>query len=473
VRIWPLEWKLMSLYRNFFVLFVGLQILYLSFVTFGTYRDYFAWISRDCGRVSIIVPYRESGAIPLRAFQSWLLADDVSNVVLVDWSSSIPFLEYLPSDPRIHVIRVQNESGWNLAKAVNVAAFRVCSEWILKLSPDSYIEKLFVAAHAPLPRNGFYFGAWHRLTVNGLSHLAGAIFIRRKDFVALNGYNEHPEAYGWEDYEFCRRARAYGLEGHGFRPGYISPVYASTTSGAYAPPAPAPAAVNLEEAIARSSSSSSDSVTRAWAAQPRCEYSPAEPDLLLHDQIFIMDYLRRVACPLPDALPSSIRAVSAAPQGAAGEDRNAKDDSREELLDELRHLPTEEYLDALRDLLRRRWQNVTADGWPLMLDAQRGLGSRVRAIASALAVANATGRALVVVWAVDEQHMPASFRDLFRLGDCACIVVSDYPRGLLRSPRVLAYDYMQYEVRQWSVCDHVWRCSDGLSRSTGSACRRR
>jgi hypothetical protein len=51
----------------------------------------------------------------------------------------------------------------------------------------------------------------------------------------------------------------------------------------------------------------------------------------------------------------------------------------------------------------------------LYLDARHGLGNRLRALASGAAIAQATGRELVVVWEPDA-HCAARFADLFRTG---------------------------------------------------------
>ena len=77
----------------------------------------------------------------------------------------------------------------------------------------------------------------------------------------------------------------------------------------------------------------------------------------------------------------------------------------------------------------------------LYIDAQHGLGNRLRAIGSAAAVAKATGRELVVVWQPDH-HCAARLADLF-VYDGAVIEDSFLPRASAGGATVL--NYMEIE----------------------------
>jgi hypothetical protein len=63
---------------------------------------------------------------------------------------------------------------------------------------------------------------------------------------------------------------------------------------------------------------------------------------------------------------------------------------------------TQEYLDTLQSKQKRY----------VYVDAQHGLGNRIRAIGSAAAIADATGRELVIIWQPDH-HCECRFSDLF------------------------------------------------------------
>lgn len=77
----------------------------------------------------------------------------------------------------------------------------------------------------------------------------------------------------------------------------------------------------------------------------------------------------------------------------------------------------------------------------LFIDAQHGLGNRLRAIASAAGIAEATERELVVVWQPDH-HCEARFLDLFRYGNA--VIETAFPQVFARAGGRV-YNYMEIE----------------------------
>ena len=77
----------------------------------------------------------------------------------------------------------------------------------------------------------------------------------------------------------------------------------------------------------------------------------------------------------------------------------------------------------------------------LFIDAQHGLGNRLRAIASAATIAEATGRELVIVWQPDH-HCQARFTDLFRYP--GPVIETAFP-GVFARAGGLLYNYMEIE----------------------------
>jgi glycosyltransferase involved in cell wall biosynthesis len=73
------------------------------------------------------------------------------------------------------------------------------------------------------------------------------------------------------------------------------------------------------------------------------------------------------------------------------------------------------------------------------IDAQHGLGNRLRAICSAAAIARATNRELVVIW-VPDIHCECLFSDLFDYDGLVVQSYSDLPQYIKR------YNYMEIEV---------------------------
>ena len=77
----------------------------------------------------------------------------------------------------------------------------------------------------------------------------------------------------------------------------------------------------------------------------------------------------------------------------------------------------------------------------LFIDAQHGLGNRLRALASAAGIAEATGRELVIVWQPDH-HCQARFTDLFRHD--GPVIETAFP-GVFARAGGLLYNYMEVE----------------------------
>jgi hypothetical protein len=77
----------------------------------------------------------------------------------------------------------------------------------------------------------------------------------------------------------------------------------------------------------------------------------------------------------------------------------------------------------------------------LVIDVQHGLCNRLRALASAAVIAEATGRQLVMVWRTDA-HCGARAGDLLHLG---VPVIEDDAADLLRERAARVYNYMEVE----------------------------
>lgn len=79
----------------------------------------------------------------------------------------------------------------------------------------------------------------------------------------------------------------------------------------------------------------------------------------------------------------------------------------------------------------------------LYIDAQHGLGNRLRAIASAAAIAQATGRKLVVIW-VPDHHCAAQFEDVVSFD--GPVLNTPEAAALMRERAATVYNYMEIEA---------------------------
>ncbi|WP_430523053.1 glycosyltransferase family 2 protein [Ponticoccus litoralis] len=99
----------------------------------------------------------------LSALRSWLGFTEISEVIIVDWSSDVPVAQSLREqgidDPRIRILRVDGEARWILSYAFN-AGFRAARfDKILKVDADLLLMPDFFARN-PLPARSFVAGNW-------------------------------------------------------------------------------------------------------------------------------------------------------------------------------------------------------------------------------------------------------------------------------------------------------------------------
>jgi len=171
-------------------------------------------------RLSCVTACMNRNKRVLKVLPSWLQFDTIQEIIIVDWSSEEPVSKILTfNDERIHVVRVEEQQYWRASEAWNLA-FRTChGRLVLKLDIDYVLKDNFLKIH-PLEGGMFYVGEWQNVTEND-SHLMGALFVPKRDFLMVNGYNELIKTYGWEDDDLYCRIEKTGLERVKFKDGSI------------------------------------------------------------------------------------------------------------------------------------------------------------------------------------------------------------------------------------------------------------
>ena len=77
--------------------------------------------------VSLITACKNRYNPLLISLQSWLLFDEVKEIIIVDWSSDDPINYLTKLDKRIKIIRVDDEQYFNQPQPLNLAArFKGC-----------------------------------------------------------------------------------------------------------------------------------------------------------------------------------------------------------------------------------------------------------------------------------------------------------------------------------------------------------
>jgi hypothetical protein len=120
--------------------------------------------------------------------------------LIVDWSSSVPLRRaQLPDDPRIRLLRVEGEAGWNLCRAYNFAITHTGLPWILKLDADTWPTAAFDPGALELggpARCAFGTGQLGR---------KGQFLMARELFLAVGGFHELLSGYGFDDKDLQAR----------------------------------------------------------------------------------------------------------------------------------------------------------------------------------------------------------------------------------------------------------------------------
>lgn len=358
----------------------------------------------------------------VKAIKSWLAHAVVSEVVIVDWSSDKLVSESLNqaqiTDPRIRIIRVEGEEKWVLSLAFNLGFRMARYDRVLKADADIIIAPDFFLKNRLAPHD-LIAGNWRR-AAPGQQYVNGFFYLHSADLARVNGFSEFIQTYGHDD-DIYERLIAAGVR--------RKDVAENTVRHLDHPDeerlSPQPISFQTPQSTAR----------QALAADTL--YSTRRNrflSLILPD--WTEGWTMQPFSPDPDS-PTSLRRKGMGPHPPpapiielagtlAAYERLSWQVGREVF-----HLP-QDRLDALLD--RKRLSDITKETIAedhlesfkdapdlhltrrVFIDAQHGLGNRLRAIASAAAIAQAEGRQLVIIWQPDH-HCEARFCDLFDYDD--------------------------------------------------------
>mmetsp|Transcript_5127 Transcript_5127/g.15341 ORF Transcript_5127/g.15341 Transcript_5127/m.15341 type:complete len:688 (-) Transcript_5127:1761-3824(-) len=329
--------------------------------------------------------------------RTWMAADNVDEIVLVDWSSEKPvssILRALSGVDKVRIYRVEKAGNWSLSRAYNLAVHLATRKNIVRLDCDHALKPNFVRTH-PIANDDrdFYAGNWSIARNSNELHLTGALVISQKNFWAVSGYDERIQSYGAEDINLCDRlVIAGGLVRHNVD--YDAMIHLPHKTADERTFFFRPVDIDTNRILVNT--------LPQWPASnaDRSYYKVEEPFLLV-----------------PSWTPKGLRQLMSQASVQA---------ARELALDVRLHsdfhvpyaflkaMPAAEKEKLVLNLIRKRSNRGEGAGKPTVMfaHAMHGLGNRIRALGSAMAVAKNTGRVLVVIWEKD-RHCEASFSDLF------------------------------------------------------------
>eukprot|EP00737_Agarophyton_chilense_P002648 gb/GEZJ01003033.1/.p1 GENE.gb/GEZJ01003033.1/~~gb/GEZJ01003033.1/.p1 ORF type:complete len:763 (-),score=107.53 gb/GEZJ01003033.1/:408-2696(-) len=369
---------------------------------------------------------------------AWLAVNEVDEIVLVDWSSEPPLepiVRKIEGGDRIKIIRVDGEANWVLSRAYNLAINSTSYSNVIRTDCDYEIGPNFVTAHKQLIRQAeeestsstaiegteekhYYAGNYNLARNENEVHLNGAVFIRRKDFLDVGGYDERIQTYGWDDEDLYNRLGEAGLQKKNISYDHVSHVKHGNAGRAQSGVKFATVEIDLNSLLLEklkpwsnginmgstyddASAPSSNKIVIRASAKPKslkdlvtaAEYNEAWAEALgrrLHDSYQVpWDIIAAMAIKPKEILLRRLMQRT----------ENREKAKRAEL-----------------DAAGRQGEIVDVDSLPiprlLICHCMHGLGNRMRALGSCMSFAKETNREMVVVWEPDS-HIQARFTDLF------------------------------------------------------------
>ncbi len=182
---------------------------------------------------------------PLRiSLNSWLNFKEITEVIIVDWSSDESLEKFLDLDDRVKIIRVDNKQFFNQPQPLNIAINFASGDRILKLDTDyvlnpyynffetySIDDNSFVSGKIPYKSPEFWSEELNCFTIDKMSmtdpelrnyfntyseyykYLTGLLYITKENLLKIGGYNENlGKYYAFEDDEIYKRLELSGLE---------------------------------------------------------------------------------------------------------------------------------------------------------------------------------------------------------------------------------------------------------------------
>jgi hypothetical protein len=171
--------------------------------------------------ISLICACKNRNA-PLKiSLSSWLLFPQISEIIIVDWSSD-ESLEHLTEwDKRIKIISVPNQKYFNQPEPLNLAASLAKGKYILKVDTDYILNpylNFFENSNYFVDENSFVCGQNTVDLGNNpyYKYLFGLLYVSKNNFMKVNGFNEYlTKWYASEDQDIMVRLENLGLKKHG------------------------------------------------------------------------------------------------------------------------------------------------------------------------------------------------------------------------------------------------------------------
>eukprot|EP00172_Hildenbrandia_rubra_P002537 Plantae.Rhodophyta-Hildenbrandia_rubra.ctg3438.p1 GENE.Plantae.Rhodophyta-Hildenbrandia_rubra.ctg3438~~Plantae.Rhodophyta-Hildenbrandia_rubra.ctg3438.p1 ORF type:complete len:739 (+),score=100.20 Plantae.Rhodophyta-Hildenbrandia_rubra.ctg3438:301-2517(+) len=357
--------------------------------------------------VSLVASCMNRHSALKNVLDAWMKVDGVDEIILVDWSSSPPLKDLVDSirgsDSRVKLIRVDGEKRWVLSRAYNLAIKAASRDKIIRTDCDYSIGRNFLKSHN-LTTNGpkgsrFFAGDYRQARNENEVHLNGAVFINRADFLRIGGYDERIQTYGWDDEDLYGRLTKAGVSKHNISYEHVNHVPHGNEDRVRSRTEFVQVEIDFNRLLLEKLppwSANTNDISH-WTSTG----SESSNDVTIH--------ARNIPKALRELVPR--KEIDASWDLSLG--RRLRDDF--EIPWDIMVTMTIKNKERLLRRLESRKASALDPSKPsrvLFAHCMHGLGNRLRALGSAMAFANSTGRELVVIWERDS-HIAAKFEDLF------------------------------------------------------------
>ena len=387
------------------------------------------------------------------ALHSWLRVVGVDNLVIVDWASTVDLVKIArkqnkETEKLVKLLRVNTRLPWRITTAYNQGFKMATTKHVFKVDCDTYLHSLSYLAN-PLVGYVLRYANWENAKREGEEHLNGVFLTESEALEAVGAFDERLVLYGWDDSDLYLRLSAYG---NSFRQGFRKATDFVREFEGNALIEHIPHKRSRPESLEHfgicwnrlllghhpSWRGSMRAVCRedleedltALVQELNCTLHKVAPPLHNTANVDSADCLRSmqscVTSHNPDYIP-----VHLCLQADEHENLN--------IYPPAHIMSNSDILFSALDLV------VKSDLRIFAVECFHGLGNRLRALASAAAIAKEFNFVLVVVWRPDI-HSNAVLEDLFSYVPASMVTSVNLLDGFMRGKDVQEYDHLRKRV---------------------------
>ena len=167
--------------------------------------------------VSLVTACKNRNEALLTSLQSWLLLKEITEIIIVDWSSDTSLQDLKKHDKKIKVIRAQNETFYIPSQANNLGVSFVNNDHFIRVDTDYVFNPYYnFFENYKIDSNSYVCGEpeipAERDNNPYYKYLFGLLYISKENFYKVNGYNENiGYYYSHEDKDIFERLKLAGF----------------------------------------------------------------------------------------------------------------------------------------------------------------------------------------------------------------------------------------------------------------------